>query len=45
MGRFKVIEPTNDCFDRAVVWSYPAYANNKLFVRNDKEIVCYSLAR
>ena len=45
IGRAHVIEPTNDCFGRAVVWSYPAYANKCLFVRNDKEIVCFSLAR
>lgn len=44
LGRQKVIEPTNDCFGRKVVWSYPAYANRCLFVRNDKELVCYSLA-
>ena len=25
-GRFHVLEPTNECFGRAVVWSHPAYA-------------------
>lgn len=44
VGRFKVLEPTNEAFGRAVVWSYPAYANRCMFVRNDKEIVCVSLA-
>lgn len=45
LGRTNVIKPTNDCFGRAVVWSYPAYANQCLFVRNDEEVVCYSLAK
>jgi outer membrane protein assembly factor BamB len=44
IGRFHVLEPTNDCFGRSVVWSYPAYANRCLFARNDKELVCYSIA-
>jgi outer membrane protein assembly factor BamB len=29
---------------RKVVWSHPAFANRCIFARNDKEIVCYSLA-
>jgi outer membrane protein assembly factor BamB len=45
VSRFHVIDPTNDCFGRKVVWTYPAYANRCLFVRNDEEIVCYSLAK
>ncbi len=44
MGRFHVLEPTNECFGRAVVWSYPAYANRCLLARNDKELVCFSIA-
>jgi outer membrane protein assembly factor BamB len=44
IGRYHVIDPTNECFGRTVVWSYPAFANRCLFVRNDKELVCYSLA-
>jgi outer membrane protein assembly factor BamB len=43
IGRFHVVDPTNECFDRAVVWSYPAYANRCLYVRNDKELACYSI--
>jgi outer membrane protein assembly factor BamB len=43
VGRFHVLEPTNEAFGRKVVWSYPAFANRHLFVRNDKEIVCVSL--
>lgn len=45
LGRFHVLEPTSDCFDRKVVWSHPAYANRCMFARNDKEIVCVSLAK
>ncbi len=30
--------------DRIVNWSHPAYANQHVFARNDKEIVCASLA-
>lgn len=44
IGRAHILEPTNECFGRAVVWSYPAYANRCLFARNDKELVCYSIA-
>jgi hypothetical protein len=43
-GRMKVVEPTGECFGRAVVWSHPAFANRCVVVRNDKEIVCVSLA-
>jgi outer membrane protein assembly factor BamB len=29
---------------RKVVWSHPAFAGQAVFARNDKEVVCYSLA-
>jgi hypothetical protein len=29
---------------RPVVWSHPAFADKCLFARNDKELVCVSLA-
>jgi len=45
IGRTKLIEPTNNMPGRPVVWMHPAYANKCIFVRNDKEIVCYSLAK
>jgi outer membrane protein assembly factor BamB len=44
-GRFHVLEPTAECFGRAVVWSHPAYANRTAYVRNDKEIVAVDLAK
>ena len=30
--------------DRLVVWAHPAYANKHIIVRNDEEVVRYSLA-
>ena len=44
LSRFHLIAPTGECFGREVVWSYPAFANKCVFARNDKEIVCASLA-
>lgn len=44
LGRFRVLEPTNESFGRPVVWSHPAFANKCVYARNDKEIVCVSLA-
>jgi outer membrane protein assembly factor BamB len=45
IGRAHLLEPTNEAFGRPVVWNHPAYANKCIFVRNDKEIVCASLAK
>lgn len=45
LGRARIVEPTNRARGRAVVWSHPAFANRRLYARNDKEIVCVSLAR
>lgn len=44
VSRAKVVEPTNNAFGRSVVWSHPAFAEKCAFVRNDKELVCVSLA-
>ncbi len=44
LGRQHVLEPTNVVFDRPVVWSHPAFANRCLYARNDKELVCVSMA-
>ena len=43
-GRTHILEPTNECFGRSVVWSHPAFANRCCFARNDKELVCVSLS-
>jgi hypothetical protein len=45
ISRAKILDPTNDCFGREVVWSHPAFADKCCFARNDKEIVCISLAK
>jgi outer membrane protein assembly factor BamB len=45
LGRFHVLEPTTETYGRKVVWSHPAFAQKCMFARNDKEIVCVSLAR
>jgi hypothetical protein len=44
LGRVHLLDPTNECFGRDVVWSHPAFAGRCVFVRNDKELVCVSLA-
>ena len=45
LGRAKILEPTTRTSNRTVVWSHPAFADRCLFARNDKEIVCVSLAK
>jgi outer membrane protein assembly factor BamB len=44
LGRMKLLEPTNECFGRDVVWSHPAFANRCIYARNDRELVCVSAA-
>lgn len=44
ISRAKLLEPTNTAAGRDVVWSHPAFANRSVYARNDKEIVCVSLA-
>jgi hypothetical protein len=44
IDRMKLLEPTNRDPGRFVVWSHPAFANRSVYVRNDNEIVCVSLA-
>jgi len=39
-----LIDPLNRDPGRPVVWSHPAFANKCVYARNDKEIVCVSLA-
>jgi outer membrane protein assembly factor BamB len=45
ISRAHILDPTGEAMGRSVVWSHPAYANKCCFARNDKEIVCVSLAR
>jgi outer membrane protein assembly factor BamB len=49
ISRAHILEPTNTMpafggKNRAVVWSHPAFADRCVFARNDKELVCVSLA-
>jgi outer membrane protein assembly factor BamB len=44
ISRAHLIEPTGEAFGRPVVWTHPAFANRHAFIRNDKELICVSLA-
>ena len=46
LSRTHLIDPTNVMAKpRTVVWMHPAFANKCVYARNDKEIVCVSLAK
>jgi hypothetical protein len=49
IDRIQVMKPTNPLNRRrelgAVHWTHPAYANRHMIIRNDEEIVRYSLER
>lgn len=47
MCRTHVIDPdmASSGGGRKVVWSHPAFANRRIYARNDREIVCASLAK
>ncbi len=45
LDRAKLLEPTSVARGRDVVWSHPAFAGGKMFVRNDKEIICVDLKK
>lgn len=44
ISRTRLLEPTNGDPGRKVVWSHPAYANQRVYARNDREILCADLA-
>jgi hypothetical protein len=46
IDRAHIIDPTNTMAGRGrlVVWMHPAFANKCVYVRNDKELICLSLA-
>ncbi|MBI5397439.1 MAG: PQQ-binding-like beta-propeller repeat protein [Verrucomicrobia bacterium] len=44
LSRVHLIEPTFLFGGHKAVWAPPAYANQHVFARNDKELVCASLA-
>ena len=39
-----VLEPTHAAKGRKAVWAHPAFADRCVYFKNDKEIVCVSLA-
>ena len=42
-----ILTPTNTLAapkGRRVIWSHPAFANRCVYARNDKEIICVSMA-
>lgn len=45
ISRTHLLDPTNTAAGRKIVWSHPAFANRCVFTRNDKEIICVSLAQ
>ncbi|MCI0682114.1 MAG: PQQ-like beta-propeller repeat protein [Gemmataceae bacterium] len=45
IDRAHVITPTLHSRGRDVVWCHPAFAHGCMFVRNDAELVCVSLAK
>jgi outer membrane protein assembly factor BamB len=44
IDRTNILQPVQAARGRHVVWSHPAFAHRCVFARNDKEIVCVSLA-
>ena len=44
ISRAHLLEPTGEAAGRAVLWSHPAFANKRIYARNDKEIICADLA-
>ncbi len=45
IDRAKLLEATGKAFGRRVVWSMPAFADKKMYARNDKELICVDLAK
>lgn len=44
VSRAHILAPVQDARKRHVVWSHPAFAHRCVFARNDKEMVCVSMA-
>ncbi len=47
IDRANILTPTNTMAPpagRRVIWSHPAFANRSVYARNDKEIICVSMA-
>jgi outer membrane protein assembly factor BamB len=44
IGRTKIIEPAFPFAGRKVAWPPPAVANQRLYIRNERELICVDLA-
>ena len=44
LDRAHILDPLQSARGREVVWSHPAFARQCVFARNDKEIICVSMA-
>jgi len=45
ISRANILTPTNKLAGRLVIWSHPAFANRCVFARNDRKLVCVSMAQ
>lgn len=45
ISRTHLLDPLNKDCGRPVVWSHPAFANRRIYARNDAEIICADLAQ
>lgn len=45
ISRTHLLEATGSAAGRDVVWSHPAFANKRIYARNDKEIICADLSK
>jgi outer membrane protein assembly factor BamB len=45
LARARILEPTQKDGKRKVLWSHPAYSNQAMFWRNDKELVRVDLSK
>lgn len=45
VSRWHMFDPTSKAFGRSVAWSHPAFADKCIFARNDRELICASLAK
>ena len=43
LGRAQLLEPTNRLAGRPVVWTHPAFANSRVYARNDSKLVAVEL--
>lgn len=44
ISRAHLVDPLDRLPGRLVVWTHPAFANRSVYVRNDRELACFSLA-